>query len=69
MLILSRKISENIVINDDITITVLSVKGTQVRLGINAPKNVTVDREEIYQRKQVEKQLAAEKHTISDNSE
>lgn len=54
MLILTRSTGESIKINDDITITVLSCIGTQVRLGITAPKDVEVHREEIYQR-QVEK--------------
>lgn len=50
MLILTRKNNESIVINDDIKITILGVKGMQVRIGIDAPKNVQVHREEIYQR-------------------
>lgn len=50
MLILTRRVSEAIKINDDITITVLGVKGMQVRLGIDAPKEVPVNREEIYNR-------------------
>jgi carbon storage regulator CsrA len=56
MLILSRRINEKIRIGDDITVTVLGVKGAQVRLGISAPKSVAVDRQEIFQRKQAEKQ-------------
>lgn len=50
MLILTRKLNEAIVIGDDITITVLSVKGGKVRLGIDAPEDVSVHREEIFQR-------------------
>ncbi len=69
MLILTRKINENIIIGNDITITILGIKDTQVRLGVGAPKEVTVDREEIYQRKQTEKQLAAKKVGDIANSE
>ena len=50
MLILTRRVGESLIINDDIAITVLQVKGNQVRIGIQAPKNVSVHREEIYDR-------------------
>lgn len=56
MLILTRRVGETLVIGDDVNVTVLGVKGNQVRLGINAPKDVSVHREEIYQRIQHEKQ-------------
>ncbi|NIB39763.1 carbon storage regulator CsrA [Pseudomaricurvus alkylphenolicus] len=55
MLILTRRIGETLMIGDDIEVTVLGVKGNQVRLGIKAPKNVRVNREEIHQRIQQEK--------------
>jgi len=57
MLILTRRVGETLVIGDDVTVTVLSVRGNQVRIGVNAPKDVTVHREEIYQRIQQEKEI------------
>jgi carbon storage regulator len=55
MLILTRRIGETLMVGDDVTITVLGVKGNQVRIGVNAPKDVSVHREEIYERIQREK--------------
>jgi carbon storage regulator len=54
MLILTRRVGETVMIGEDIAITVLRVKGNQVRLGVDAPKTVSVQREEIYQRMQNE---------------
>jgi carbon storage regulator len=54
MLILTRRSGESLKIGSDVTVTVLGIKGCQVRLGINAPKNVPVHREEIYDRIQAE---------------
>lgn len=55
MLILTRRINEEVMIGDDIKIRILGVKGSQVRIGIAAPENVSVHREEIYQRILAEK--------------
>ena len=59
MLILTRRVGETVVIGDDVTVTVLGVKGNQVRLGVNAPKQVAVHREEIYERIQREQDRRA----------
>jgi carbon storage regulator len=69
MLILTRRVGETVMIGDDVTITVLGVKGNQVRVGINAPKNVAVHREEIYERIKREKHpegIAEEKPKTSE---
>ena len=50
MLILTRKLGERITIGDDITITLLEIKGTQIKLGIEAPKSISIHRQEIYER-------------------
>ena len=55
MLILTRRPDETLVIGTEITVTVLGVKGNQVRIGVNAPKNVAVHREEIFERINAEK--------------
>ena len=63
MLILTRRVGETVMIGDEVTITVLGVKGNQVRVGINAPKHVAVHREEIYER------IKREQHPTEDLTE
>ena len=65
MLILTRKSGESITIGDDVKITVIEVKGKQVRIGIDAPRNYIIHREEVYIRIQEENKRAAEKTPVS----
>jgi carbon storage regulator len=60
MLILTRRTGETLMVGDDVTVSVLGVKGNQVRIGINAPRDVAVHREEIYEKIRQEKARAAE---------
>lgn len=61
MLILTRRVGETLMIGDEVSVTILGVKGNQVRIGIQAPKSVAVHREEIYKRIQREREVQAER--------
>lgn len=65
MLILTRRVGESVVIGNDVTVTVLGVKGNQVRLGVNAPREVAVHREEIYDRIQGEQPAGPEERVTN----
>jgi carbon storage regulator len=69
MLILTRRVGETVMIGNDVTVTILGVKGNQVRVGINAPKNVAVHREEIYERIKREQQGVSQGEPRSESAE
>lgn len=68
MLILTRRISESVIIGDDVKVTVLGVNGNQIRIGIEAPKDVSIHREEIYERIQKEKLVQSQSNADSEKT-
>ncbi len=60
MLILTRRIGETLVVGDEVTVTVLAVKGNQVRIGVTAPKDVSVHRQEVYDKIQSENEVSSQ---------
>ena len=67
MLILTRRVGETLMIGDDVAVTVLGVKGNQVRIGVKAPRDVTVHREEIYERIREEDESAEGNRAADDD--
>jgi carbon storage regulator len=68
MLILTRRVGETVMIGSDVTVTVLGVKGNQVRVGVNAPRDVAVHREEIFERIKREEQAGHPEHAKTNGS-
>ena len=68
MLILTRRVGETVMIGSDVTVTVLGVKGNQVRVGVNAPRDVAVHREEIFERIKREQQDGRSEHGHSEHA-
>ena len=65
MLILTRRVGEKLIIGEDVTVTILSLKGNQIRIGIDAPRSVKVHREEVYERIQKERETLSVVATTS----